>query len=94
MTDTHAPSPNVRPAPHLKDNAIIRFEGITKRFGKVTAVENVNLDIQEGEFFALLGPSGCGKTTLLRMLAGFETPTEGRILIDGVRGENLSETIT
>ncbi|MBI3438385.1 MAG: ATP-binding cassette domain-containing protein, partial [Proteobacteria bacterium] len=82
MTET-ASNPNVRPAPHLKDNAIIRFEGITKRFGKVTAVDSVNLDIREGEFFALLGPSGCGKTTLLRMLAGFETPTEGRILIDG-----------
>jgi spermidine/putrescine ABC transporter ATP-binding subunit len=81
MTETA--NPNLRPTPHLKDNAIIRFESITKRFGKVTAVENVNLDIQEGEFFALLGPSGCGKTTLLRMLAGFETPTEGRILIDG-----------
>ncbi|HVV34479.1 MAG TPA: ABC transporter ATP-binding protein [Vitreimonas sp.] len=72
-----------RPAPHLKDNAIIRFEGVTKRFGKLAAVDNVTLDIREGEFFALLGPSGCGKTTLLRMLAGFETPTEGKILIDG-----------
>ncbi|MFT3728934.1 MAG: ABC transporter ATP-binding protein [Terricaulis sp.] len=72
-----------RPAPHLKENAIIRFEGVTKRFGKVAAVDNVNLEIREGEFFALLGPSGCGKTTLLRMLAGFETPTEGKILIDG-----------
>ena len=57
---------------------IIRFENVTKRFGKVTAVENVSLSIEEGEFFALLGPSGCGKTTLLRMLAGFETPSEGR----------------
>jgi spermidine/putrescine transport system ATP-binding protein len=83
MTDTAASAPNVRPAPHLKDNAIIRFEGVTKRFGKVAAVDNVTLDVREGEFFALLGPSGCGKTTLLRMLAGFETPTEGRILIDG-----------
>lgn len=61
---------------------IIRFEGITKRFGKVSAVDNVSLEIHEGEFFALLGPSGCGKTTLLRMLAGFEIPTEGRIFID------------
>jgi spermidine/putrescine transport system ATP-binding protein len=62
---------------------IIRFENVTKRYGKVLAVDNVSLSIEEGEFFALLGPSGCGKTTLLRMLAGFETPTEGRILIDG-----------
>jgi spermidine/putrescine transport system ATP-binding protein len=86
MTDVaHAPSnaPAPKPTPHVKDNAIIRFEKITKRFDKVVAVDNVNLDIREGEFFALLGPSGCGKTTLLRMLAGFETPTEGRILIDG-----------
>ena len=64
-------------------SAIIRFEGVTKRYGPVLAVDNVTLSVEEGEFFALLGPSGCGKTTLLRMLAGFETPTEGRILIDG-----------
>jgi spermidine/putrescine transport system ATP-binding protein len=64
-------------------NTIIRFENVTKRFGKVVAVDDVTLSIEEGEFFALLGPSGCGKTTLLRMLAGFETPSEGRILIDG-----------
>ena len=62
---------------------IITFENVTKRFGKLAAVDNVSLTVNEGEFFALLGPSGCGKTTLLRMLAGFETPTEGRILIDG-----------
>jgi spermidine/putrescine ABC transporter ATP-binding subunit len=62
---------------------IITFENVTKRFGRVVAVDNVSLTILEGEFFSLLGPSGCGKTTLLRMLAGFETPTEGRILIDG-----------
>jgi ABC-type glutathione transport system ATPase component len=63
--------------------SIITFENVTKRFGKMVAVDNVSLSVEEGEFFSLLGPSGCGKTTLLRMLAGFETPTEGRILIDG-----------
>ncbi|MBC7770454.1 MAG: ABC transporter ATP-binding protein [Phycisphaerales bacterium] len=71
------------PASPVKAKAIISFEGVTKRFGKTIAVDNVTLQVQEGEFFALLGPSGCGKTTLLRMLAGFEAPSEGRILIDG-----------
>jgi spermidine/putrescine transport system ATP-binding protein len=66
-----------------KSSPIISFENVTKRFGKVVAVDNVSLTVDEGEFFALLGPSGCGKTTLLRMLAGFDSPTEGRILIDG-----------
>jgi spermidine/putrescine transport system ATP-binding protein len=66
-----------------KGSSIIRFEGVTKRYGKVVAVDAVDLEVREGEFFALLGPSGCGKTTLLRMLAGFEVPSEGRILIDG-----------
>ena len=62
---------------------LVRFEAVSKHFGAVTAVEALTLEIAQGEFFALLGPSGCGKTTLLRMLAGFETPTEGRILLDG-----------
>ena len=62
---------------------LIRFEAVSKRFGAVTAVETLTLEIAQGEFFALLGPSGCGKTTLLRMLAGFETPSEGRIFLDG-----------
>jgi putrescine transport system ATP-binding protein len=61
----------------------VQFNTVSKRFGGVTAVDSVLLDIHEGEFFALLGPSGCGKTTLLRMLAGFEQPTEGRVLLDG-----------
>src|ERR1700755_2324835 len=62
---------------------LVRFEAVGKRFGPISAVEQVSLDIQPGEFFALLGPSGCGKTTLLRMLAGFERPSDGRILLDG-----------
>jgi putrescine transport system ATP-binding protein len=61
----------------------VRIREVTKRYGEVYAVDNVSLDIYRGEFFALLGPSGCGKTTLLRMLAGFEAPTSGRIEIDG-----------
>ncbi|MDI6837009.1 MAG: ABC transporter ATP-binding protein [Rhizobiaceae bacterium] len=61
----------------------IRFENVTKRFGDFTAVSSLSLDIYEREFFSLLGPSGCGKTTLMRMLAGFEEPTEGRILLQG-----------
>ena len=72
------------PAPQAPSGrTIIEFRNITKRFGPVVAVDNVSLTIREGEFFALLGPSGCGKTTLLRMLAGFESPSSGQILIDG-----------
>ncbi len=59
------------------------FENVTKRFGALTAVDNVSLSITRGEFFSLLGPSGCGKTTLLRMLGGFESPDSGRIWLDG-----------
>jgi putrescine transport system ATP-binding protein len=62
---------------------LLRIEDVAKKFGNFRAVDHVSLDIRSGEFFALLGPSGCGKTTLLRMLAGFETPDEGRILLDG-----------
>jgi putrescine transport system ATP-binding protein len=65
------------------ETPLVRFEAVTKRFSGFVAVDRLSLDIHEGEFFALLGPSGCGKTTLLRLLAGFETPDEGRILLDG-----------
>jgi putrescine transport system ATP-binding protein len=62
---------------------LLRIEGVVKKFGQFRAVDALSLDIRAGEFFALLGPSGCGKTTLLRMLAGFEAPDEGRILLNG-----------
>jgi len=64
-------------------DALVSIQGVSKDFGGVLAVDDVDLEIRRGEFFSLLGGSGCGKTTLLRMLGGFETPTSGRILIDG-----------
>jgi putrescine transport system ATP-binding protein len=73
------------PATHTAafDVPLLRFDAVVKKFGVVRAVDGVSFDIWGAEFFALLGPSGCGKTTLLRMLAGFETPDEGRILLNG-----------
>ncbi len=65
------------------DRPRVRLEGITHRFGPETVLRDVSLDIAPGELLTLLGPSGCGKTTLLRIIAGFEQPTEGRVLIDG-----------
>jgi len=70
-------------APATFGMPLLRIDSVVKRFGKFRAVDALSLDIHAGEFFALLGPSGCGKTTLLRMLAGFETPDEGRILLNG-----------
>src|SRR5262245_50936959 len=92
MTDEHPNSEAVQPATPespasepqaAADAPLLRIEGVAKKFGNFRAVDHVTLDIRAGEFFALLGPSGCGKTTLLRMLAGFETPDEGRILLGG-----------
>jgi putrescine transport system ATP-binding protein len=68
---------------NLTTAPFIRIENVTKKFSDFVAVNNVSLDIYKGELFALLGGSGCGKTTLLRMLSGFESPTEGRVWIDG-----------
>ncbi|TMJ63560.1 MAG: ABC transporter ATP-binding protein [Alphaproteobacteria bacterium] len=70
-------------AEEAPDIPLLRIDAVVKKFGALRAVDRLSLDIAAGEFFALLGPSGCGKTTLLRMLAGFETPDEGRILLDG-----------
>src|SRR4051795_5710707 len=75
------------PIPGPDDDAadipLLRIDAVVKKFGGFRAVDRLSLDIRAGEFFALLGPSGCGKTTLLRMLAGFETPDQGRILLSG-----------
>ncbi len=61
----------------------VNIKNLTKKFGNFTAVDNLNLEIKDGEFVALLGPSGCGKTTTMNMIAGIETPTSGEILFDG-----------
>ena len=75
--------------PARPDDAVIVLEHVSKRFGSADAVRDVDLAIGRGEFFSLLGPSGCGKTTTLRMIAGFETPTSGRILLEGVDVSNV-----
>ena len=66
----------------------VELKGVTKRFSDVIAADNLNLKIERGEFFSLLGPSGCGKTTTLRLVAGFEQPTEGEILINNINVGN------
>ncbi len=78
------------PVPALDEGAFVRIRGLVKDFGAGSpAVNDVSLDIAQGEIFALLGPSGCGKTTLLRMVAGFETPTAGTVVLDGVDLDGL-----
>jgi putrescine transport system ATP-binding protein len=75
--------PKSGPDAEAADIPLLRIDAVVKKFGGFRAVDRLSLDIRAGEFFALLGPSGCGKTTLLRMLAGFETPDAGRILLGG-----------
>jgi putative spermidine/putrescine transport system ATP-binding protein len=80
------PTPSAQtdaPASPTSARVAVRLDGVHKRFGDVVAVDRVDLDVLRGEFFSLLGPSGSGKTTCLRMIAGFELPSEGRILLDG-----------
>ena len=84
MSETLSASPWL----NASEKPYIQIENVTKKFGDFTAIDSLNLDIYKNEFFSLLGPSGCGKTTLLRMLAGFEKITDGRILLDG---EDISE---
>jgi spermidine/putrescine transport system ATP-binding protein len=69
--------------------ALLEIRDVVKRFGDFTAVNHISLSVEAGEFFTLLGPSGCGKTTLLRMLAGFEQPDSGQIILDGVNVEGV-----
>jgi len=78
-----APTTDFSPWAEQDQEPLVQFRNVTKRFGSFVAVDNVSLNIYQREFFALLGPSGCGKTTLMRMLAGFETPTSGEIIVDG-----------
>ena len=77
------PASSEQPWAAPEEEPIVRIDKVTKTFGSTYAVDEISLNIHRGEFFSLLGASGCGKTTLLRMLGGFETPTSGRIYIDG-----------
>ena len=84
MNETKPAQPAPEPWNDPQARPYVRIQNVTKKFGEFTAVDNVSLDIYEGELFCLLGGSGCGKSTLLRMLAGFEEPTSGSLFIDGV----------
>ena len=81
--------PNFRPWEDPTAEPLIDIRNVTKRFGDFTAIDTISLKIYPREFFAILGPSGCGKTTLMRMLGGFDAPTEGSIFLGG---EDLAGT--
>lgn len=82
-SDLATPAPEATRSPVSDRAPFVRVEGVSKNFGSFTAVDNVSFTIEKGEIFSLLGGSGCGKTTLLRMMAGFEVPSSGRVWIDG-----------
>ena len=73
----------------MTDSFRVELRDVTKRFGETIAVDNLTLQIRDGEFFSLIGPSGCGKTTTLRMVAGFEQPSAGTIFIGGRHVEGI-----
>jgi len=83
MVQVATPKPAFAPWDDPTLAPLIQFKNVTKRFGDFVAIDDMTIDIYEREFFALLGPSGCGKTTMMRMLAGFERPTEGKIFLGG-----------
>jgi spermidine/putrescine transport system ATP-binding protein len=83
------PAAGAEPAAGVEPAIVFSLQGVSRRFGHVVAVDDVWLDVREGEFFSLLGPSGCGKTTTLRILAGFEIPDAGRVLL---RGQDVTTT--
>src|SRR5215813_4373956 len=80
---------SVSPKTKSAADAVIRLERVHKEYGGVEVIHSLDLDVRRGEFLTLLGPSGCGKTTTLKMIAGFEKPSAGRILLDG---EDVSHT--
>src|SRR5207245_4493369 len=85
----HASLDKAQIGPLNLEMALLEISRASKQFGATSAVDEVSLTVERGALFALLGPSGCGKTTLLRMIAGFETPDSGRIVIDGVEVTGL-----
>ncbi|WP_441863801.1 ABC transporter ATP-binding protein [Phaeovulum sp. W22_SRMD_FR3] len=88
MTEQHATAPGAPSDSVTSADAVAEFVNASKRFGSVLAADRINLRIRRGEFLSFLGPSGCGKTTALRMLAGFESPSDGEVMIDGQAASN------